>query len=531
MMTPSSDLFDLIQSMSAAERRAFTASIRKTGNADVLLLRVFASIAKQRKYDETAITELFGDAPIARNFAAYKHHLYGLVVRFLTISAEGDQKHPSATELMQQASILYQRVLYEQSYKMIIRARKAAERSEELDVLYRSFADERNLVVTRQTGHFTGEDVKDACRRIDGEIQRVIGLMAELAAVRDVQTRLFVDHTRVSQRFTSMEESRLWAESILSAPIMSDVSALGTDTAKQLWYHAHIIALSVYDNQYESAFSYAMGLVNLFENNPDRLRSFGLNYLRSVATASTIAIWVGRNEVVRDCIHKLRNGAELFGFVRTEAVNRFDLQSWIYEGALREDLLDISNLDAYVDGALDAIERYGSHERAYDEHQIHVYCISLLMIAERWDQAADLCATVLADRRSTSLYSTVLLKTMLCVLQILRGNDDLAESMATSCLRTIRKNPEMHRSSQLFHRMIRKWLSACTPTERYRLIQDYLCEEQVLVDEIEGHHQQRVYLNSPHIIWARAQAAHVRMVEAAQNVSTGMPTTVERQPQ
>lgn len=527
-MTPSSDLFDLIQSMSVAERRAFTASIRKTGDADVLLLRVFAAVAKQREYDEAAITELFGDAPIARNFAAYKHHLYGLIVRFLTISTESYHRQPSAMELLQQAAILYQRVLYEQSYKMIIRARKAAERSEELDVLYRSFADERNLVVTRQTGHFTGEDASDACRRIDAEIQRVIGLMAELAAVRDVQTRLFTDHTKVSERFKSIDEARSWAEAIINVPVMNDVDVLGTDTAKQLWYHANIVAASVYDHRFEDAFTHAMGLMALFERNPERLRSFGLNYMRSVATASTIAIWVGRNDVLRECVNKLRNGPELYGFMRTEAVNRFDLQSWIYEGALREDVLDLSNLDSFIDGSLEAIERYGSHERAYDEHQIRVYCISLLMIADRWDEAAELCAAALVNRRSTSLYSTVLLKTMLCVLQILRGNDDLAESMATSCLRTIRKNPEMHRSCQVFHRMIRKWLSACTPMERQRLIHDYLVEEQRMVDEIEGHHQKQTYLNSPHILWARSHAAHVSMLEAASNIVVGMPVTAVR---
>lgn len=510
-MTPSTDLHRLIRSMTKAEKRQFTLSIKRTTSADgTIMLRVFEAIARQPTYDESALLAQFSGEPFTTAFAAYKHHLMQVVLRSLAQGHESGSRQAQLVAMVQHVDILYDRGLYDLSYKAIVRVRKRVDEAEDFELSMRLLQQERRLVVSRRTTHETGEDMRAAIRRIDDATAQLLAVMAELVAVRRVQSELFDAHLHFADYFASFEEGLAWADTRMSDPVMADVDVLASFAARSLWYHAHVTYEAQFTRRYARAFSFARRLVEHMEKEPERIRLDGLSYMRVLATAATTAIWAFDAEAAMDMVNRSRTAPERYGFSRSEVIHRFDLQAYLQHACALTIAMDLSDIDTLVDGVDDVIDRHAHLGRMSEISVLMMAAAELLLHAGRYGDAITWYERVLRIP-DLAVDTSVTVRTGLCLAHVLDGRTDVVVSLATSALRSARKLRLKLDPADAFLRMIRRYVVAKLD-QRTKLLEDFIatCDQSA---ETMPPLAREAYLQSIGILWARSIITGPSMIE------------------
>lgn len=129
MKTPSTELFDLIRSLTKQEKRYYKMYTTLSGGKTNKYLLLFDAIDAQNEYDEQKLKKKFKDEAFVRQFHVIKNYLYGLILKSLrnyhANSAE-DKYH----SLLRDAQILYDKGLQKQSGKLLAKAKRTAEKDE-----------------------------------------------------------------------------------------------------------------------------------------------------------------------------------------------------------------------------------------------------------------------------------------------------------------------------------------------------------------------------------------------------------------
>src|SRR5687767_14666472 len=125
---PTNDLFLLIRSMTAPEKRYFkqyhSRNIKGSGSS---FIKLFDAINRQEEYDEKA---LVGSETYLSGFAQQKKHLYELIMRSLREYHTSSTPATRIRELVSNAGILKDKRLYKQSMDALSKAMKIAEETE-----------------------------------------------------------------------------------------------------------------------------------------------------------------------------------------------------------------------------------------------------------------------------------------------------------------------------------------------------------------------------------------------------------------
>ena len=151
-MEASEDLHELIHSMSRSEKRYFKlyAQQRPGGKRgekanDKNYLQLFNAIDAQDEFDQNALLALFAGTTIARYFSAEKRQLYFLILDALRAYRKGQGIQRKIREQLDAYYILKEKGLNHQALKCLRRAKKIAEKYEQLFAHLEILEQERKL--------------------------------------------------------------------------------------------------------------------------------------------------------------------------------------------------------------------------------------------------------------------------------------------------------------------------------------------------------------------------------------------------
>jgi len=120
-MKPSTNLFDLVKSLSKSEKRFFKLSA-SLQSGDKNYLKLFDEIEQQEYYDEELIKEKFKKETFIKHLPSEKSHLYKLILK----SLRGFHADNSVSSLLKQEikniEILYNKALFKECRKFLKRA-------------------------------------------------------------------------------------------------------------------------------------------------------------------------------------------------------------------------------------------------------------------------------------------------------------------------------------------------------------------------------------------------------------------------
>ena len=128
-------LFVLIKSLSKSEKRQFNLYVgRLDGNNDAKFFSLFKFLEKQKKYDEKGIIKT--GIVSKQQLSNLKAHLYKQILISLRMNPAHKNIRIQIRELLDFATILYQKGLYKQSLKLLDKAKNTAIDNQEKNIAY-----------------------------------------------------------------------------------------------------------------------------------------------------------------------------------------------------------------------------------------------------------------------------------------------------------------------------------------------------------------------------------------------------------
>lgn len=174
-MTPTDDLFVLIQAMSKAERRRFALEAREDHN----YVRLFQAIAAQGQYDEAALREAFAGEAFVKNFSVAKAYLYDRILHVLRSPLKPTSPEMAMRRLLDDVELLQGKGLFAQAQKVVLRGIAQA-RALDLPALEAEFHKWRRRVVNQLGGKARAE----ALEAVDAEETAALQALVEDSQLR-----------------------------------------------------------------------------------------------------------------------------------------------------------------------------------------------------------------------------------------------------------------------------------------------------------------------------------------------------------
>lgn len=123
-MVPSTDLFELIKTLSGSEKRylkLYAASIG--GKKDSAYLRLFDAINRMPEYDEKLLKQQLKNEAFIKQLSVAKNYLYAIILKCLTQFYDRSTINPGTHGALKVIEILYEKGLFRQCHRQIKKAK------------------------------------------------------------------------------------------------------------------------------------------------------------------------------------------------------------------------------------------------------------------------------------------------------------------------------------------------------------------------------------------------------------------------
>ena len=212
-MKPSTELHDLIKSLTKSEKRFFKLhSALQSGPKNYL--RMFEAIDRQKTYDEEEIKRFFAKETFIKHLPSEKNHLYKLIMKALrAYHAEATVSGLLKIEI-KNIELLYDKALYEEANKTLHRAKRIARENERFYYWFELLNWEKQLL---EEAYESGEFTKDLDALIEEE-RDVIEKLRNLAAYHILYSK--INYVFRSGGYVRTEEEHAMVEEISEHPLI-----------------------------------------------------------------------------------------------------------------------------------------------------------------------------------------------------------------------------------------------------------------------------------------------------------------------
>jgi len=132
MKTPTNNLYQLIQSMTAAEKRYFKIHFSSSKS---LVTKLFDYINTMSEYDEEQVKENFKDSKLSKNLKVYKIMLMDLLLKSLSSFRYKKNLNSTIRQSIDEVEILIEKKLYTDSHKRLVKVKEVCQKFEEWNFL------------------------------------------------------------------------------------------------------------------------------------------------------------------------------------------------------------------------------------------------------------------------------------------------------------------------------------------------------------------------------------------------------------
>ena len=265
------NLFVLIKSLSKSEKRQFKLFVgRMESNLDSKFLILFDLLDKMVVYDEKLIFKK--DFVSKQQLSNLKAHLYKQVLISLRLNPSQQNKRMQIREQLDFATVLYQKGLYNQSLKILDRAKATAVKLEEKYAAFEIVELEKVIesqYITRSMSNRTEELVRDATYFSN---QNHISSQLSNLSLELYERLIKTGYAKSDEEFRTI--TKFFFERLPKF----EFDELGF--REKLWYFKAHVWYSLLTQDFLSSYRYSMKWVDLFEDQPDMIPSHPVFYLQ-----------------------------------------------------------------------------------------------------------------------------------------------------------------------------------------------------------------------------------------------------------
>lgn len=292
MRTPSSDIHQLIHSLSKEEQKRVTIHLKELGRIGEKYFQLFKAIRKQETYKERVLKQKFQ----GNLFSNLKKRLYNLILETLTqLHQDADVHHKVLTGL-QRFQVLYKRELHDQAYQELIKVKELSDTYELL--YYKQIVYDRMLELEHRVYQFRAH-TEASLEAWLSEIKENKEQVANLTDYFLLQAELYCCFYK--KRFTEKEAEQV--NQIMEKPLFESEERAKSIYAKALYFNMKMIYYNSI-NANSKALSCSLEVLRLYEENFKKGHP-NLSYIILICNVLGNAIYESEASVVEELFMKI----------------------------------------------------------------------------------------------------------------------------------------------------------------------------------------------------------------------------------
>jgi hypothetical protein len=496
MRTPDKKLHQLIQSMSRHEKIYFKRmSARASKKKDSQYVELFDAIAAQKEYDEAALIEAFKDRDFAKQFAVMKKYLYDNVMRSLVDQRTQKELTAQLEDMKWEATILWERGMYEEALKVLKKARKKAKDFDLLSTYIDLMLTENYLIVNR----------KD---RKEGEMNPFLEDLEESAAALYYQTtymRLYESFAYWNRRERALRspEKREALSQLMNHPLMLEQPDQKSFLGNLLYNTIHENYLMLNGNM-EAATAYSLKNIQLYEAYPKLKEERTMNYFATMINYLNKLYRLKAGDRLKKELDRFANFKSKNERVNRYFFARFNVLQLVY-CELTADVARFPQIKATVR----AERKEPKHNLPDTEWRLLLYNVVKLEIMQgNYDAAQDsllLLQEIPATERQADLQRFTELLEILIHYKL--GNELLIDYLNVAAKRQMQRKNELFEYERIFSKLFHKLIHTAA-YQRKSILKKYL---KILEDLYEKEAAAFEYFDL--LLWIRAELKACSVME------------------
>ncbi len=267
-------LFLLIKSLKKAEKRNFKLYIkRNSSNEDLKIIRIFDVLDKQEVYNEQPLLKKLPGTE-KRQLYNLKAHLYKEILASLRLLKSSDSIDLQLNELLDYGHILYKKGMFEQSLRILDRAKDLAKTYHKYYFLNNLLSLEKRI----ETLHIT-RDMESKMELLVSESEAVATHISNVTRLSNVSMQLFSWFTQHGHVRNQEEQMRLKA--ILSNSLPENAHRLPS-FYERLYFYQAMCWYTYIRQDFLQYYRYAQKWVDMFDEDPLRIRLETSHYIKGM---------------------------------------------------------------------------------------------------------------------------------------------------------------------------------------------------------------------------------------------------------
>ncbi len=471
-MKPSTELFDLIKSLTKSEKRFFKLH-SSLQSGDKNYLRIFDAVDKQKVYDEEALKKVFAKETFIKHLPSEKNHLYKLILKALRAYHSESSVSGILKQEIKNIEILYQKALYVECNKLLHRAKRIAKDNERFYYWFELLSWEKMLL---EEAYESGEFTKDLDALIEEE-RDVIEKLRNLAAYHILYSK--INYVFRSGGYVRTDEEHAMVDEIREHPLIKGKNtALSRRAATICFYTQGSCHWATRD--WATSLKKFMRVKEILDENPTIKADLPKRYIRTLHFIINAQIELEELKSARENIKLMRGLPGSQGFIGPNIETQIFVASYLGELRLLARSGDYGQAVVLVDDVIQGMESMGP--RLHKEHELEFYfaLANVHFGAGQMNKALFWLNKVLNDNEPTLRQDIFAYSRLFnLVVHYELGNYDLLEYIVRSTQRFLSKHHRAHEVEIMLVETIKKLARATKDQQRtdlFRSMNEQLTE-------------------------------------------------------
>lgn len=390
--------------------------------------------------------------------------------------------------------------LYKQAFKLNQRLKNRAMEAEDFGAVMESIELDRKMLVARSGDYLFDAPPEEMIKQLSAKSRDVLKQWEHVIELQRIQMMLFDAHLNFGQRFSSWQEAAAWAEEEMQHEYFTGAHVVLSFSEFVVYHYTQFLFEVQFRGNTAAGLQHALLIVQEYEQHPKRIMMDGVGYLRACSWVIIAAIWLNDVELALKYNEIMRSAPERFSIARTAEVNRFDLQSYAFEGSILTGHFKNELSEIYIPKALEGLEKWRVLKRPHEEVSILIACIQLYYEMQRYDECIALCTRYLTTPEYLKAESQV--RVYLALAHFALGNRDILSSIARCSVRYLQRYPLLE-PDKLFFLCMNRIAEADSEGKIRKHIQTFI-EQFATHNETLPEAARKNSYTSVHYIWAQA---------------------------
>ncbi|MFI5172698.1 MAG: hypothetical protein ACHQFW_09915 [Chitinophagales bacterium] len=448
MNIPGDDLFLLIRSLTASEKRYFKLFAQRQGSEkSKTYIRIFDFIdAQTEMYDEESIKTKLNNKADVKMLPQLKIYLHDLIMKSMRLYRSDKNITSEMFDLIQDELFYTEKGLIEQRVKSIRRTKELAYKHDLMYLLIAVLQRERIYSLK-----YTGGDPMQKIEDIHAEEKFVIERLNNESELGRIVYKLWAQF--IIDPLLTDEATLAEFKEYKNHKLLSDFPEMKTFVEKLSFLRAHSL-ICRFSNDFKGVFGFNKAIVDLFADYPQHHQNVDFNYVDALNNYLSASHKVGIYEEFEKIIDRM-------GSLSKEKVKD---EVSISLSVIQNKILYIMNTGKFsksdeVIAEFDSL--YLKHHKLIPQafYILANYNISLILfIRNEWGRALDHCRRILdlkSNARQELQHGTGMLQ---LILHFESDNKQLLESVCRNIIRNMQVENRYNEFEKLFCSGIRKLL-------------------------------------------------------------------------